>query len=339
MATVINQIKYDGVEYAIAASAYATCDTASATQAKVASIVTDDDTSNNGFTLIKGVSIQVFFTNTNTAASPTLNVQSSGAKSIFYKGAAVPTNFLKASRTYTFIYNGTNWVVVGDIVNAVNNNPTLAWGTTSTVGTVDGVDLKVTMPANPNTDNDTKVTQAYSTTSGSYPVLMSATSGISSTSSRGATTAVLNNQIYANPNTGNLRASSFTEGSLPLSTKYGTLLPWGTAVPSSANLNNIAYLKVGNYYCSADATVATLTNCPTGGRAFMMQVYSPLSTATDNESTGTWVYRIRKILTYTGEEYIQNVSSGATAGSFSFGTWRKTSQYMTLSGTTLTINL
>lgn len=42
--------------------------------------------------------------------------------------------------------------------SVTDNNPSLSWGTKSKVGTVDGVDLNVTMPANPNTD--TKVTSA-----------------------------------------------------------------------------------------------------------------------------------------------------------------------------------
>jgi len=46
------------------------------------------------------------------------------------------------------------------------------------------------------TDSDTKVTQAYSTAANSYPLLFSNTSGISSTNSRGATTALVNNAIY-----------------------------------------------------------------------------------------------------------------------------------------------
>ena len=36
--------------------------------------------------------------------------------------------------------------------SATASNPTLAWGTTSTVGTIEGVEFKVTMPANPNSD-------------------------------------------------------------------------------------------------------------------------------------------------------------------------------------------
>ena len=68
-------------------------------------------------------------------------------------------------------------------------------------GRVTGVNTKtVTLPTDSNTD--TKVTQAYSTTSNTYPLLMTATAGISSTSSRGDNTAILNNSIYGNPSTG-----------------------------------------------------------------------------------------------------------------------------------------
>lgn len=157
MAKVINQIKYNDVEYAIAHSAYGYCETAAGTPGKVVAISTDGDTTNTAFTLIKGVSVTVKFKETNSAANPTLNVGGSGAKPIYYKGSAVPANYLKASRTYTFVYTtdvvSTGiWEVISDITAAVNSGPTLAWSTTSTVGTVDGVELKVTMPPNPNTD-------------------------------------------------------------------------------------------------------------------------------------------------------------------------------------------
>ena len=55
-----------------------------------------------------------------------------------------------------------------------------------------------------DTNTDTKVTQAYSTTNNSYPLLLSATAGVSSTGTRGSTTSILNNSFYANPNTGTL---------------------------------------------------------------------------------------------------------------------------------------
>lgn len=354
MASVINQIKLGSTEYAIAPSAYAECSTGASTQAKVASIVTGGDTSNNAFTLIKGVSIQVNFTNANSAASPTLNVAGTGAKPIHYKGAVVPTTALKANIPYIFVYDGANWDVVGHLTNTESKTTTLSWGTTSTIGTVDGADLKVTMPANP-----AYVTQTSRATNGAFPVLLRGTSAGNSTVT---TTTSFNSGVTVNPSTGKLTAARlesdddvyavgdiwsegnvtaeghFVEGQTPVYRKYSSLIPEGTAVSSNANLNTTNYLKVGNYYCSADVTAATLTNCPTGGKAFMMQVYSPLATTIDNESTGTWVYRVRKILTYQGYEYQQCVSSGATAGTFTYGAW-EAKPAATLSGTTLTLKI
>lgn len=107
--------------------------------------------------------------------------------------------------------------------------------------------------------------------------------------------------------------------------EYATLIPYGTQITANANLNTTTYIKVGNYYCSANTTVATLQNCPTT-KAFMMQVLSPLATTIDNETTNTYVYRLRKIQTYTGDEYIQYVSSGATAGTFTYGAWKQTAR-------------
>lgn len=102
---------------------------------------------------------------------------------------------------------------------------------------------------------------------------------------------------------------------------YCSMIPAGTAISANSDLNTTAFLKVGNYYCSKNADVATLTNCPTT-MAFMMQVYSPLSTTIDNESK-TWVYRLRKLITHKGEEYYQFVNSGATGGVFTYGSWVK----------------
>ena len=106
---------------------------------------------------------------------------------------------------------------------------------------------------------------------------------------------------------------------------YSTLIPYGTQIVSSstaqADLNTTNYLKVGNYYCSEDAKAPTIKNCPVD-KAFMMQVYSPLSTTLDNETTGTWVYRLRVITQYnTGIEYRQYCSCAGTVGSWSYGDW------------------
>lgn len=93
---------------------YGTCSTAAGTAAKTVACA--------GYALITGSEITVKFSNTNTAANPTLNVNSTGAKAIYYRGAAITAGFLAASHTYTFRYNGSQYELVGDIANAVQQN-------------------------------------------------------------------------------------------------------------------------------------------------------------------------------------------------------------------------
>ena len=97
MASVINQIKIDNVEYAIASTAYATCSTAAGTVAKVASIVADGDSTNTSFTLVQGVTVHVKFTNSNTASNPTLNINGTGAKAIMRYGTTAVGTSTKTS--------------------------------------------------------------------------------------------------------------------------------------------------------------------------------------------------------------------------------------------------
>lgn len=117
-----------------------------------------------------------------TLKNPTaLTVKYNTTQSFTYDGSAAKTLSIKA---------GSNVTVTGD----TSGNITIAATDTNT---------------------DTKVTQAYSTTNNSYPLLFSATAGISSTASRGAQTSILNNQIYANPSTGVLTATAFTGNMTP----------------------------------------------------------------------------------------------------------------------------
>lgn len=111
---------------------------------------------------------------------------------------------------------------------------------------------------------------------------------------------------------------SKVKAKIPEKRIFTTLIPTGTKV--TGNLNTVNYLKVGTYYNNSDAEVKKLTNCPTT-LAFMMEVYSPLSSTIDNESTAAWVYRLRVLTTYKGAIYYQAVNSGGTAGSFSYGSW------------------
>lgn len=112
------------------------------------------------------------------------------------------------------------------------------------------------------------------------------------------------------------------ENGIDIDRAYCCMIPFGTAIGESVDLNTPEFMAVGNYYCSKNTTVATLSNCPTSS-AFMMQVYSPLSTTIDNETTKTWIYRLRRMLVYTGQEYVQYCYVGDTAGTWTYGPWKK----------------
>ena len=90
-------------------TAYATCSTGASTAAKVATI-----SGTSTFVLETGSRIAVKFTNSNTAANPTLNVNSTGAKSIKrYGTTADGTNSMyswTAGQVIEFVYDGTNWL-------------------------------------------------------------------------------------------------------------------------------------------------------------------------------------------------------------------------------------
>lgn len=84
---------------------FATCSTSAATAAKVVS--------KSGFTLATGARIAVKFTYANTAASPTLNVNSSGDKAIVTHGAtAAGSGAWGAGEVVEFVYDGTRFVMV-----------------------------------------------------------------------------------------------------------------------------------------------------------------------------------------------------------------------------------
>lgn len=109
-----------------------------------------------------------------------------------------------------------------------------------------------------------------------------------------------------------------------LDREFFRMLPkGGTAINTSGtDINTIEFTRVGNYYCSYDVVASTLKNMPTE-HSFMMFVLSPLSPVYDNEETAQWCYRLRIMVTYTGEFFAQQCSSGAEAGKFDFGKWKK----------------
>ena len=87
---------------------YGACSTGGATAAKTVTI----DYSGT-LTLYTGLTVNVKFTNANSAASPTLNVNSTGAVPIVYAtGAAADAYAWDSGGVVTLAYDGTNWVIV-----------------------------------------------------------------------------------------------------------------------------------------------------------------------------------------------------------------------------------
>ena len=140
---------------------YGTCSTAAATAAK-----TVDCT---GFELVTGAEITVKFTVDNAAANPTLNVNGTRARPIYYRGSPIATGYLAAGRVYTFRYDGARYELVGDV----------------------------------NTDSDTKVTQAVTTANAEYPLLL----GPNGQTTNVTTTAYFDSGVTLNPSTNTITAN------------------------------------------------------------------------------------------------------------------------------------
>lgn len=121
MASVINKISSNSVEYAIASTAFATSTTAGGTAAKAAYIFGTSATS--GFTLTQGVTVYVKFTNTCTVANPTLSINGCTAKAIKRNGVAIKSGELQANCVYAFLYTGSSASDTNGVWELVNGGP------------------------------------------------------------------------------------------------------------------------------------------------------------------------------------------------------------------------
>ena len=140
---------------------YGTCSTAAATATKTVDCA--------GFKLVTGAEITVKFTVTNNATKPTLNVNGTGARPIFYRGSPIATGYLAVGRVYTFRYDGAHYELVGDV----------------------------------NTDSDTKVSQNLTTANAEYPLLL----GPNGQTTNVTTTAYFDSGVTLNPSTNTIAAN------------------------------------------------------------------------------------------------------------------------------------
>lgn len=86
----------------------AVCETAGSTAAKTVAAP-------DGFSLSVSATVIVTFQNAITVAGATLAVGDAAAKPIFYRGAALAANMVKAGAQLILRYDGTNFNVIGDL--------------------------------------------------------------------------------------------------------------------------------------------------------------------------------------------------------------------------------
>lgn len=108
---------------------YISCSTAADTAAKVGTYA--------GFVLKSGATISIVFTAQNTAATPTLNINSTGAKNIFCRGVQVKSYGLMANYCYNMVYDGTQWQILNP-PTGLKADCTTAVGTAAKTANVPG---------------------------------------------------------------------------------------------------------------------------------------------------------------------------------------------------------
>ena len=106
---VRNTIKIDGVEVNSLKSIthFAVCSTDASDK--------DKNVECNNFNLEIGSIIIVKWVNGNSVDSPTLNVNSTGAKSIVYKGSNITSSQIAANSVSEFVYDGSSYNLIGNI--------------------------------------------------------------------------------------------------------------------------------------------------------------------------------------------------------------------------------
>lgn len=197
-----------------------------------------------------------------------------------------------------------------DKSSIVNSNPTLSFGSTSTVGSIDGKEFKVTMPANPNTD--TKVTSAanhYSPTSVTYtPTVGSAVTwggavvtGITK-DNKGHIVGVTTGTIPGAPSSTTYTFANGTNGFTV--TPSGGSAQTVTVTPSIAN--NVTGSGTSGYIAKFSGA-NTVTNGPALGS----------STTTFLRNDGTWAsVTVTKLSSPDGSKVLEVTNNGTTLSGY-----------------------
>ena len=127
------------------------------------------------------------------------------------------------------------------LISKSGGTSALAWNTEVTLATIAGQAIKAKLPANPDTNSDTKVTQTVTTTNASYPLLL-APSGQTATTT---TTSFFDSGVTLNPSTNTIAAN--ISGNAATATKT-TNIANGAAgsIPYQSAANTTTFLAKGS---------------------------------------------------------------------------------------------
>lgn len=106
-------------------------------------------------------------------------------------------------------------------------------------------------------------------------------------------------------------------------TNHALLTYQPTAITSDKDLNTAEFCAVGNYCCTTNAVAGTLSNSPTGGLAFKMEVTAFGPSPNADISTSAWVTRWRIVTDLSNNRWIQKVATSGTPGTITYGPWEK----------------
>ena len=241
----------DGVSFDGSANVthYGTCYTASGTADKTVTVT--------GFVLEEGARVTVKFLDSNTASSPTLNVYNgsdyTGAKAIMYRG----TSSVSGSSNYyrwqsgdivDFIYDGTNWVMVGWQTYAYHaESATSAINATSASNAT-----SATYATNLRYSSTNVLTATNSSTVTSVATIRPKTSGTISLGTSGYKW----NDIYANY--GSFSTSLATDGTLTVT--GASTLSGGLSLSKGASLSGDIVINDALYFGSGKTVKMNLFN-------------------------------------------------------------------------------
>lgn len=120
-----------GIE--LAQHPYGVCSTPAATAAKSVNI--DYSAHFGALELFAGLTVRVKFTNSNSTANPTLNVNGTGAVPIMSYGTNRAKTWL-VGQVIDFVYDGTNWMFAG--IDAYTKGQSLSSATAAQIGALTG---------------------------------------------------------------------------------------------------------------------------------------------------------------------------------------------------------